>query len=159
VIAILDEIVETLDSDGFNLAPRPKAEGLPDLPADPTLLSDGDVATLFFAFTGWLSYAETKLWEAAVEERFLELGLSRLKARNLSAGEPGKGSVTAQKALAALDPEVMRQEEHLMTAVHMRMALDNIYKRCDRNAAAMSREMSRRGARASTDRRSSKWGA
>lgn len=131
-------------------------QGMPKLPEDPTLLSEQDVMRLFFTFTEWASYAESCLWVAQCDEGALELFFSRAKAEALRNVEGAK-TVTAAKNAAAAVPGVIQAQDNLYAQTCLRTALETVYERCLRYAAAMSRELSRRGSRATTDRRSSKW--
>jgi hypothetical protein len=127
-------------------------DGLPELPQDPTVLSDEEVSCLYFAYVGWLAFAESERWVTATELKTLETKLNRRRAETLAA--EGKGTVTARKAQAALDPMVRDLEERALAADILRDALDDVCQRCERAKDAMSREMSRRG---SGSARSSRW--
>lgn len=133
-------------------------EGMPLLPEDPTLLEDEEIMRYFFAFTEWTSFAEGALWVAQADEGTLEAKVSRARGAALVKAT-GVRTITEQKQVAATDPEVVCLEDELYAQSCLRKGLETVYRRCERNAAAMSRELSRRGARASTDRRAAKWSA
>lgn len=147
-MTVIDATDQVLSNMGFD-RPTPFSDaGIPELPQDPTILSDEDVSCLHFAYVGWLSYAESERWQADTEHKTLEAKLGRVRARTMTAD--GKATtVTAMKAAAALNPEVMDLEERLLAADILRSALDDVCRRCDRFASAVSREMSRRGTKPS----------
>lgn len=153
VIEATDEVLHSL---GFARPDQFSSDGLPEFPQDPTLLSDEDVSCLYFAYVGWLAYAETERWVASTEHKTLEKKLNRIRAQALAGDE--KGTVTAKKAAASLSPVVMDLEDELLAADSLRSALDDVCQRCERAKDAMSRELSRRGSRpSSSSSRSNKW--
>lgn len=136
---------------GFRRPGRFSNDGLPDLPQDPTALSDDDVAQFYFAFVGWTAYAESERRNSDIEYKAIEAKLNRARDRAM-AGDVKGSTVTAKKAAVALDPVVMDLAERLLAAEILRDALDDVCRRCELFKTAMSREMSRRG------NKSSKWG-
>lgn len=155
---VVVDVLHTLESMGFGVTPRPdNDDGMPVLPADPTELDDKQLMDFFFCFTEWTSYAQTQLASAVAQERGAEIEAARVKARALP--RYMKGTVTAAKAAAAEDADVVAAENNLYRVYCVRVLMEPVLARAERSAAALSRELSRRGARASVDRRASKWGA
>lgn len=156
---VVHEILDEIQSHGLSPQLRPtEIEGIPDIPFDLTELDDDKLMELFLSFTEWTSYAQWMLASTVVQERGAEIELSRIKARVL-AETPSAKTVTAQKNAASLHEDVISAEDQLYRVYCGRVLMEPILARAERNAAAMSRELSRRQGRASVDRRASKWSA
>src|SRR3569623_356510 len=156
--------INCMRSAGFKFKEPPPSEltlsnpegGMPELPDDPTILPEDDLMRLCFAFTEWTSYAESSLWVAQCDEGDLETKLSRARGKALAA-VTGEKTVTAAKSAASADPDVVRLEDSLYRQTCLRRGMEMILIRCTRNAAAMSRELSRRGSKVFSGR-ADKWG-
>lgn len=132
-------------------------EGIPELPMDPTDLDDAKLMGLLFSFTEWTSYAQSELACATAQEKGAEIELARVKSRVL-AQTPAAKTVTAQKNAVALHGEVIEAEDEVYRVYCIRTILEPIAARAERNAAAISRELSRRQGRSSASTRAAKWG-
>lgn len=124
---------------GLYLPDKPLGE-IPTLPTDITLLSDEDLMILFTDFTAWADYASSQLSVAAAEEKeFIRLHELR-KARQVA--ESGKGSVTA--ARAAAEAEAATDGFKASERYSYRKIIESISTNLERDAALVSRELSRR---------------
>lgn len=70
----------------------------------------------------------------------------------------GKDSVTAAKAARANDPAVLRAEERLLFAYALRKVLTARHEAFERDAFAVSRELTRRLGRDPVERRTHRFG-
>lgn len=142
-----------LSSLGLFPAKRPEREGMPSLPDDPTSINDEEVMNLFFELTEWGCYARSEAVAAAVAERWAERELA-LKTAEAVKDAPGK-TLADRRSAASLTTDVLDAEVSYIDAWARRKALDEAAESAERRAAALSRELSRRGAKTP---RSSRWG-
>ena len=141
---------------GISLPEKPYGE-MPTLPTDITIMSDEDLMVLFTDFTAWSDYAVSQLAIAAAEEREASRLHDLKKAREIAAGG-GKGtSVTASRAAAEADAagDGYRASERYS----FRKILEAIAGNLERDAALLSRELSRRLGDKSPIRNRRVWGA
>src|ERR1044071_4893957 len=103
---------------GLKFQERPggaPAECVPELPTDPTALSDTELMNLLYRFAEWASYAQCTLAVAAVQEKGAEIELARAKSRALST-TPDRKAVTAARNAAAQHPDVIAAEDEAYRA-------------------------------------------
>lgn len=123
------------------LHPPLKPNGVtPVLPEDVTDLSDEDLMILFADFTAWADYGSSQLAVCVVEEREQQRMLDLKKAQRISKGS--KGSVSEIKAHAEEESE----NEAILVSERFayRKILESITGNLERDAALLSRELSRR---------------
>ncbi|MET9119992.1 hypothetical protein [Streptomyces sp. NPDC004528] len=114
--------------------------------------------SLFVALTRWAEYAGTQLAAAAVDEKAAEAELERCKALAAVKAKHEK-SVTAQKAAAASDEDVIDADETFREAYAVRKLTEAIYNGADRKSAVVSRELTRRVGRGDRESRANRWTA
>lgn len=126
---------------GLHLPDKPVGH-IPTLPTDITLLSDEDLMVLFTDFTAWADYSASQLAVAAAEEREFVRLHELHKARQVAAGNNKSSSVTAQRAAAEADAagEGYKASERYS----YRKIIESISGNLERDAALVSRELSRR---------------
>jgi hypothetical protein len=142
---------------GLKLRSRPE-DDMPDLPANLTELNDDKLMELFVELTRWAEYAGTQLAAAAVDEKDAEAHLERCKAMAAVKAKNEK-SVTAQKAAAASDEEVLDADAEYRKNYAVRKLTEAIYSGADRKAAVVSRELTRRIGRSDRESRVTRWSA
>ena len=126
---------------GLQLPDKPIGE-IPALPTDITVMGDEELMVLFTDFTVWADYAASQLAVAAAEEReFIRLHELK-KAKEIAAASWAKGSVTAARAAAEADAATdgFRASERYS----YRKIVESISSNLERDAALLSRELSRR---------------
>lgn len=127
-------------------------DGYPDLPDDPTDLTDSGLLRAMTKFTRWAEYLGAQLACAEVDESYAEEYLARVKAiRNLS--NSTEKTVTLMKARAYEDPEYVAAHEKFQQAYAYRKLIQVKFQACERNGALLSRELTRRVGRDSREGR------
>lgn len=140
-----------LSSLGLYPALKPSREGMPALPDDPTSLNDESIIDLLFELTEWGCYARSQAVAAAVAERWAERDLA---LRTAEAVKDAAGKTLAdRRSAASLTDAVLDSEARYVNAWAQRKALDEAAEAAERRAAALSRELSRRGTKYSSSRR------
>lgn len=133
---------------------------IPRLPVKLSEYQDDRLMQLFVALTRWTDHLAGKVAEAEVDERAADAALSRAQSQVLLAGWAGgkDDRVTLAKAERDLDPEVERRRDELDRRHAYRKMLGVLFSSTERDAAVVSREISRRiGRREDNDRRASRW--
>lgn len=145
----------------MTLRPRPTFE-VPTVPLRVAELSDVDLMKLFVALTRWTDYFATLLAQAEVEERSANYILDKAKALGLMKAMSSGGRderVTVAKAEVASDPEIVQYETVAENAYAKRKFTLVHFEAAERDAALVSRELTRRvGKKESNERRADRWG-
>ena len=137
---------ELLEGQGFRLPDQPDAEDQPKLPADLSELDDSDLMEEFSLFTAWADYACAQVGLAVVAEREAERTLEGVEAdvwRDQLRFNP-KAPVAAVKAVMVSDTKVMEARSTLDKAYAYRRLVSDLADRYERDAAVLSRELTRR---------------
>lgn len=132
---------ERLEQMGLGMPYRP-TEGIPSLPTDITDLGYEDLMDLMAEFVEWANYAGGKLALAWTDEGVAEDDLNEETARALT--QARADTVTLDKAMATIDPDVVEARRVWRKAKAHRKALEALCEALDRNAALLSRELTRR---------------
>lgn len=130
--------------------PRRPGRAFPDIPDDPTEMTDADLMRLMTSLTKWAEFLGTQLACAEVDERHAETAME--KARALATLSGGR-SVTEQKAKAYESDAYNDAREKYQTAHAYRKLVNVVFDNCDRFSALMSRELTRRVNRDPRERR------
>lgn len=154
----------TAEKAGLPLAPRP-ADASPELPEDPTALDDAALMTLFTKFVAWADYSATHLALAEVDEATVKTLLDAKKdvllIRHMPSSEAlrkREDTMTRVRAEVDTDAEVLDLEQQRLNAYALRKLLAATFERYDRDAALLSRELTRRtGGQDPKTRRASRW--
>ncbi|MFD6934604.1 hypothetical protein ACFWAP_00415 [Streptomyces goshikiensis] len=93
-----------------------------------------------------------------MDEKDAEASLERCKALAAVKAKNEK-SVTAQKAAAASDEDVVEADEEYRGAYAIRKLTEAIYNGADRKSAVVSRELTRRIGRNDREGRANRWNA
>lgn len=129
-----------LERQGFDFPAAP--EEVVDLPTDVSELDAKDLMTIFATFTAWADYAGAQVGLSVIAEREMERALDIAEARAWQ--EMPKSSVTQSKALIALDETVIQAKDRLDEAYAYRRLVTDLAIRYERDAAVLSRELTRR---------------
>ena len=111
----------------------------------------------FTDFVGWQNYANAMLVTCEVAEHEADNKLKFIEAQKMLLNWGSKDSVTKIKGEVSQDPEVERARADALTAYAERKYTKMIYENCERTAALISRELSRRIGRDGTERRQNRW--
>ena len=133
---------------------RPRYE-LPRLPVQITEISDPELMSLLVQFTRYQDYVAGRNAVAEIEENAYEQQLDVAKARFLAETwtSPSQDRVNVSKAKALVDPEVQALSEAYEMARARRKLLTIMTESLARDAAVVSRELTRRVGREPTERR------
>lgn len=126
----------------------PGATQLPELPQDMTILDAAALSALHIELAAWCDYAESLLSGEFVEERELETQVARLQNRCALAAQAR--TVTAAKAMAAIDPMVMAAEDEALEVYSRRKQLEGVVEAARRRLTVVSRQITMRDSRYST---------
>lgn len=135
-----------LKGQGFRVATRPLVDKIPKLPKDITSLHDENLMQLFSEFTSWVDYLSVQVACAQVDERAAQRALDAAEAKAMASGwEGGRDArVALAKAKLATDPTVMALSEELDEKHSYRKLIETLANNMDRDAALLSRELTRR---------------
>jgi hypothetical protein len=137
-----ESAVEKVIEQGFALPENPV-----DQPHLPESLDDLDNKALmdeFALFTAWADYASAQVGLAVTAEREAELEVEWQTSLHYSDNPKGKTSVTLAKAEALQNPDVYEARKKLDEAYAYRRLVSELAARYERDAAVLSRELTRR---------------
>lgn len=148
-----------LERAGLSFPARPGFE-IPRLPLKLADYTDAQLMRLFVALTRWTDYLAGAVAEAEIEERAAEAVLNKAQALVLiSNWQGGKDDrITMAKAQRDVDPVVEEKQELFDVAWRKRKMVSVLFSSTERDAAVVSRELTRRvGRREDHDRRVARW--
>jgi hydroxypyruvate isomerase len=122
-------------------------------------MGDGDLMKLFSEYVAWQNYAATEFAMSEVTEERAEAAYKRLSAQELVLANPAKGQVNAAKAGITISPQVEKAEQERLNAYAARKMTQVVLQNCERCAALISRELSRRIGASGVERRQMRWDA
>jgi hypothetical protein len=129
-----------LETQGFDFPSAP--DEVVDLPTDVSDMDSKDLMTMFATFTAWADYAGAQVGLSVIAERQMERLLDIAEAQAWQ--ELPKSSVTQNKAMIALDESVIQAKDRLDEAHAYRRLVTDLAARYERDAAVLSRELTRR---------------
>lgn len=143
---------------GLTFPTKPSYDA-PRLPTRLTERTDAEVMRALADFTRYQDFLATQLWEAEVNEHDLERHLEIAKARHLAKNWSGTSTdrVAIAKAEATLDEDVVAYEDELAVLRAKRKLYSILVENMQRDAAVISREISRRIGREPAERRSDRF--
>jgi hypothetical protein len=130
-----------LEKQGFDF-PLPPEEEV-NLPVDVSDIDSHELMALFSLFTAWCDYAAAQVGLAVIAERECERAQDRAEAEAWRSYTDAK-SVTAAKAMVAIDPDVAKARDSMDMAHAYRRLISDLAVRYERDAAVLSRELTRR---------------
>lgn len=126
-----------------------------------TDLDDSKLMSLLSSLTRWADYSGASLATAAVEEKVAESAYERAKAiavvRDWGGGKADR--VNIAKARQESDPDVAETKDEYMDAYAYRKLLEARHEAFVRDAAVVSRELTRRLEREAPVRRNDRYNA
>ena len=132
---------------------------MPALPPDLTDVDDRDLMELLVALTGWADYSGGLLSMAEVDEAAASAVRDKADAVSFVrhwTGGPGD-RVNATKAQRSVDEEVLAARQQVLECYARRKLLAATFAAAERNAAVVSRELTRRTSRDPTHRRAERF--
>ena len=132
--------------DGYNDPQRPP-EGIPEMIIHVDLLSDDELMHRFNLSTAWADFLSVETAKALAEEERLEDAVEEAKALAVLEGTLG---LNKDRAKGVLDTRELRLRYR--TARNVRKLVESRFGNCVRDAAALSRELTRRTDLYNTDR-------
>lgn len=154
-----ERAITRLAREGITLPGKPTFE-VPTLHDDLSSYNDDALMEVFIRFTSWADYLNTLAAAAMVDERAAETALEIIQARVLVGGWGGtaKDRVTVAKAERSMDPDVVKAREVLQERYGYRKLTEVLANNVERDAALVSRELTRRTSYHDTQQRAGKYG-
>lgn len=118
----------------------PKPSEVPLLPRDVTELGDQDLMVLWTQFTAWTDYMSVQVALAYSDEKHLVKRIERMEQRALLKDE----KVTVARAEIKASDEYHDLVQQWLEAEAYRKLLEALFNNYDRDAALLSRELTRR---------------
>lgn len=137
------EAVEKVEAQGFRLPDPPDVADQPKLPEDLSDLDDEALMNEYALFTAWADYANAQVGLATIAEREAERHHDYITGLFWS-DQPRTKPVTLIKAEAAQEPGIMEAAEALDKATAYRRVVSGLAAFYERDAAVLSRELTRR---------------
>ena len=140
------ETKELLEGQGFVFPERPDVADQPSLPTDVSDLEDATLMEEFALFTAWADYAAAQVGLAVIAEREAERAVEDAEAKvwqdqmRLNPKVP----VTAVKAAMSTAAKVRDARKVFDKAYAYRRLVSDLAARYERDAAVLSRELTRR---------------
>lgn len=148
--------IDRLSTQGLNLPTSPQGS-IPSLPNDITSLGDEDLMDLFVLFTSWSDFVGVQVACAQVDEKASQRALDLAEVSSYTRTAGGGGRVTDNKAKAASDPLVIEANKEFEEKYAYRKLIEALQASVERDAALISREITRRTS--STSNRRDRWTA
>lgn len=147
---------QRLEKQGLGLAPPQPGGSPPELPEELTELRDYELMELFTRLNRWSAHLGYQLSAAQVDERYAGLRVEKLTA--LAQIRNKGGSVSAMKAAAFADGDLVAAKEEEQEAYAYKKLVEALYNAIDGKSFVVSRELTRRIGRNDRDRRGDKQG-
>lgn len=150
------EAIKRVEDSGLLMPSQPEGE-LPSVPYELDELDDRALMRLFAVLTGWCDYLAAQAAVAAIDERRAERDLEMSRAESM-VRHAGSGKVTIARAASAADADVLEQQDRADRYRAYRSLVSVLASNAERDAALVSRELTRRTASSvSPARRSTRW--
>lgn len=152
-----------LERQGLTLPTKPRYKGVdgpPKLPLRLAELDDPELMRLFVALTRWTDYIGGQVALAEIDVREIEAVLTQAEATVLISNWTGakEDRVAIARAERDVDETVVDFRTKLDVAVAYKKLMGTVYDSAERDAAVVSRELTRRVGREPHDRRADRWG-
>jgi hypothetical protein len=152
-----EKATRKLAREDLYLPEKPEGDA-PELPEDPTALSDSELMSLFAQTTAWVEYTGSRLAAAEVDEKSCADTLERYKALS-AVKNNGEKTVTAAKAKVYEDDEYLEAEEAKRQAFAYRRMLSALHNSAELRNTLLSRELTRRVGRGDRENRAGRMNA
>ena len=120
------------------------------------MVNDQQLMQLFSEYVSWQNYAATEFAQAEVTEERCEAHVRYLEATTMAMAD-AKAKVTVVRAQMADDPRIEKARQEQLVAYASRKMTEVIMQNCERCAALVSRELSRRIGAGGVERRNLRW--
>ncbi len=150
------QVAAQLEKESLPLPSRPRTD-VPELAGDLTDLEDAELMNQLVLLTRWADYSGAQLAVADVDEKFADALLQRLRAMS-TVRASGAEKITVAKAEAESDPVMVEATDAKLEAYARRKLLQARHEAFERNAAVVSRELTRRVERDAPQRRVHRYG-
>jgi hypothetical protein len=119
---------------------------LPKLEANLDDLPDHDLMALFVQLTRWADYLQNQLTIEEIRERYADAEVRKLEGLFMTANKPERVSeaVTWVRAQMETDPYVQIARDTLKVVYARRKLKQMLFESAERDAAVVSRELTRR---------------
>lgn len=134
---------------------RPSFE-VPNIPGDLTIISDDRLMQLFSEYVQWQNFAATEFALAEVEEERAEASVRRIEAEGLILA-PSNAKVTDTRAAINTTVVMKDARDRVLDAYARRKMTGVMAGNCERTAALLSRELTRRVGGGDINRRQMRW--
>ena len=126
--------------------PEQPTYGLPKLEVDIDDLTDKQLMNLFVQFTRWCDYFQNQLAIEEIFEHHAEMEVRKLEGLYLTRNRPEKASeaVTWVRAKMETEPEIRAARDALNLYYARRKLKQMLFESAERDAAVVSRELTRR---------------
>lgn len=130
---------------GIEEVDRPQF-GPPKLEANLDALPDQALMALFVQLTRWTDYLQSQTTIEEIRERYADAEVRKLEGLYMTANKPERVSeaVTWVRAQMELDPDVQKAREVLKVVYARRKLKAMLFESAERDAAVVSRELTRR---------------
>ena len=120
--------------------------GLPQLEPNLDDLPDHDLMALFVQLTRWTDYFQNQVTIEEIRERYADAEVRKLEGLFMTANKPNRVSeaVTWVRAQMELDPHVQIARDTLKLVYARRKLKSMLFESAERDAAVVSRELTRR---------------
>jgi hypothetical protein len=132
-----------IEDQGFHMPESPGVDSKPVLPTDLSDLDDAALMEEFSLFIAWADYASAQVGLAVIAERASELELEWQISLHLTDASTKK-TVTQIKGEALQNPDVYAARKKVEEAYAYRRVVSDLSDRYERDAAVLSRELTRR---------------
>ncbi len=145
-----------IKAQGMTFIDKPDDE-LPEMPRDITDLTDTSLMTLYAEVVAWAEYSSSQMSAAVIDEKAAQRKADQAEALATSQLMLAGSSATAARNEAKLNQDVIDAYNYLFEAEAYRRMVETIVTSCDRNAAMISRELTRRTSGERQRRAGSTW--
>ena len=126
--------------------PEQPQNGLPQLEPNLDDLNDHELMALFVGLTRWTDFLQNQTAIEEIRERYADGDVRKLEGLFMTANKPERASeaVTWVRAQMELDPEVQRARDVHRVVYARRKLKQMLFESAERDAAVVSRELTRR---------------
>lgn len=119
---------------------------IPKLEQDIDDLTDKQLMNLFVQLTRWTDYLQNQYAAEEISERYADAEVRRLEGLYMAANKPDRvtEAVTWVRAQMESDPEIQKARDALRVTYARRKLKQILFESAERDAAVVSRELTRR---------------
>lgn len=151
------QALSTIRAQGIRILSEPSKRA-PALPGDVSSLHEEDLMEMFTELTSWVDFLAVQVAASQIDERSAERELSTAEAVELMSSQV-KEPVTKAKARISLLPHIQALQDSLDERYAYRKCIEVIAENVQRDAALLSRELTRRTSGSTPIKRGRNWSA